>query len=289
MLVQVLLAVLAAVVLVVALTALALVRTFRGLPRPARNSPAAVAAARSAGTGPARPAVVVLGASTVRGNVSYPIVKALGRRLPGYQLVNGGLNGTTARQATDRVPDVAACAPDAVIVMVGGNDLLAITDNPLARLNINLAGTEERPTYADYATDLATLVARLADSTDARIALCSLPIAGERLDSDTNVAVDRMNEVIRSVAHRTGVAFLPVDRHVKELLLKVRGRVGKDVPRHPGVILGAAVLRLGLGLPLGWIARVNGYTLLSDGIHLTGRAGEVVAGVMAEFVGGATP
>jgi hypothetical protein len=68
------------------------------------------------------------------------------------------------------------------------------------------------------------------------------------------------------------------------LLLAVRGPAGKDVTQRPAVILGAAVLRIGLGLPLGWIAWLNGYRLFSDGIHLTRRSGQVVAGVMAEFV-----
>jgi hypothetical protein len=109
-------------------------------------------------------------------------------------------------------------------------------------------------------------------------------MAGERLDSATNAAIDRMNEVIHGVARQAGIAYLPVGRRIKQLLLAVRGSGGKDVTQRPVVVLGAAVLRLGLGLPLGWIARLNGYRLFSDGIHLTRRSGEVVADVMAEFV-----
>jgi lysophospholipase L1-like esterase len=140
---EILLAIGLGLVALVALAIGALIRTLRRLPTPAANNPAVVAARNADG---ARPAVVVLGASTVRDNVSYPIVEALASRLPGYNLVNGGLNGTTARQAVDRLPDVIACAPAVVIVLVGGNDLLAIIDSPLARHNAQLAGAQRPPT-----------------------------------------------------------------------------------------------------------------------------------------------
>jgi lysophospholipase L1-like esterase len=278
---KILVAVPVTVVLLVVLAVGALLRTLRRLPGAAPDSPAAVAAGD---VEPDRPVVVVLGASTVRGNVSYPIVAALRHRLPGYHLVNAGENGTTVRQAVDRLPDVIACAPAVVIVLIGGNDLLAIIHSPLARHNPQLVGERSPSTLDDFAVDLRTLVDRLAAGTTARIGLCSLPVAGERPDSAVNAAIDRMNEVIRAVARQAGVGYLPVNGRVRQLLPTGPGATGRDVSQRPVVVLGAAVLRLGLGLPLSWIARLNGYRLFTDGIHLTGRSGEVVADVMAEFV-----
>src|SRR5436853_7842298 len=91
-------------------------------------------------------AVVCLGASTVQGNVSFNFVDELARRLPDRAFVNAGINGETSAQALSRVPEVVACRPTDVIVMIGANDLFAIRGSRMAR--------GRHPPFHEYRTNL---------------------------------------------------------------------------------------------------------------------------------------
>jgi lysophospholipase L1-like esterase len=138
-----------------------------------------------------RGAVVCLGASTVHGNVSHNWVDELARRLPAREFVNAGVNGETSAQALARVPEVVACAPSDVVVMIGANDLFAMRASRLA------AG--RTTTLESYAANLTSIV-RALRPTGARIALLSVQLLGERLDAPENVDMDRVNGVVRQVA-----------------------------------------------------------------------------------------
>src|SRR5690242_1302903 len=75
---------------------------------------------------PAKKTVACLGASIVHGRMSADVVAALAARLGDeYQVVNAGVNGDLAYNARQRLPDVIACEPDYVVVLVGTNDVLA--------------------------------------------------------------------------------------------------------------------------------------------------------------------
>jgi acyl-CoA thioesterase-1 len=228
--------------------------------RPPANRPA-----RFRGRG----AVVCLGASTMQGNVSFNVVDELARRLPDRAFVNAGINGETSAQVLARVPEVVACRPTDVIVMVGANDLFAIRGSRMAG--------GRRTTFDEYRTNLTAIVRGLRP---ARVALLSIQPLGERLDSPENVDMDRLNAVVRSVAEAEGVAYLPFNERMKDL---VRGgdRAFADSPLR---VLSAIVLRLGLGVSLDHIGRLNGFRAHTEGLHLAGPAGLLAADLAEEFL-----
>jgi acyl-CoA thioesterase-1 len=266
------LVVLGVVVVLAVLTVGVVSLAFARLGRLPANTPESVALSPYSST-----RVLVVGASTIHGNVSFNIVSELARRLGGYDFVNGGVNGSTTRQAIERSDAMLQCRPDLVIILIGGNDLLAIRRSPLSRRPADAPAV----TIEGYREDLTELVELLRDGTEARVAVCTLPIAGERLDSAFNVDVDRMNDVIAEVAAGTGVALLPVNAAIRALLPSLDGR---DVRDHPGIVVRGIVLHLGLGVPLTAIARLNGYRVLTDGLHLTPRAGSAAADELARFI-----
>jgi len=216
-----------------------------------------------------RGAVVCLGASTVQGNVSYDWVASLARRLPALSFVNAGINGETSAQVLARVPSVVACQPSHVIVMVGANDLFAIRGSRLAG--------GRRTTLDDYRSNL-TAIAR--SFPGARVALMSVQPLGERMDAPENVAMDRVNEVVRTVAAAEGVAYLPFNERMKSLISD-GDRPFRDSPLP---VLLAMVLRLGLGVSLDRIGRWQGYRAHSEGLHLASPAGTLAADLVEEFL-----
>jgi lysophospholipase L1-like esterase len=218
-----------------------------------------------------RGAVVCLGASTVQGNVSYNFVDELARRLPDRTFVNAGINGETSAQVLARVPEVVACQPTDVIVMVGANDLSAIRGSRLA--------TGRRTTFEEYEANLTAIVRALRP---ARVALLSIQPLGERFDAQENLDMDRLNAVVRSVAEAEGVAYLPFNERMKDLI----GDGAQPFRDSLAQVLAAIVLRLGVGLSVDHIGRLFGYRAHTEGLHLASPAGLLAADLVEEFLKG---
>jgi acyl-CoA thioesterase I len=219
-------------------------------------------------------AVVCLGASTVQGNVSFNFVDELARRLPDRAFVNAGINGETSGQVLSRVPEVVACQPTDVVVMVGANDLSAIRGSRMAG--------GRRTTFDEYRANLTAIVRGLAP---ARVALMSIQPLGERLDSSENQDMDRLNAVVRAVASAEGVTYLPFNERMKDL---VRGG-NRAFVDSPLPVLLAIVLRLGLGVGLDHIGRLNGFRAHTEGMHLASPAGLLAADLVEEFLSAEVP
>ena len=136
-----------------------------------------------------------------RARDSYP---ALLERLSGERLVAGnfGVNGATALRVPGRAwldtvaaREAAAFAPDAVVVMLGINDL-AVGD-----------------LHGRYPEDLGEVVSRFqALPSSPRLFLCTLtPIAPAEHQAHANRLIrDTMNPAIRSVAAHTGARVVDV-------------------------------------------------------------------------------
>jgi acyl-CoA thioesterase-1 len=214
-------------------------------------------------------AVVCLGASTVQGNVSYNFVDELARRLPDRTFVNAGINGETSAQALARVPEVVACQPTDVVVMIGANDLFAIRGSRLAG--------GRHTTFEEYRTNLTAIVRALRP---ARVALLSIQPLGERLDSPENLDMDRLTEIIRSVASAEGADYLPFNERMKEL---VNGG-GQPFQDSLARVLLAGVLRLGVGLNTDHIGRLFGFRAHTEGLHLASPAGLLAADLVEGFL-----
>jgi lysophospholipase L1-like esterase len=219
-------------------------------------------------------AVVCLGASTVQGNVSYNWVDELARRLPDRTFVNAGVNGETSAQVLARVPEVVACRPTDVVVMIGANDLFAIRGSRLAG--------GRHTTFDEYRANLSAIVRELRP---ARVALLSIQPLGERLDSPENQDMDRLNEIVYTVAAEEGAAYLPFNERLKDLIHD-GDRPFQDSPAR---VLLAIALRLGVGVSVDRIGRTLGYRAHTEGLHLASPAGLLVADLAEEFLKGSAP
>lgn len=224
---------------------------------------------------PGRPVVALLGASTIQGNISFNIVDEVARRLPECDLINAGINGNTSAQALARVPEVAACRPDAVVVHIGANDALAMRGSAMAQ-NVTV-----RPTLDSFAANLSAIVWGLAPS-GARIALMSIQPVGEQPDTEINKDIGRINEVVRRIAAAENVTYLPLHERLTELLAE-RG-TGRPAADSLLPFVRAVVAHLGFGVPLDRIGRFHGYAVHTDGLHLASPGGLIAADLVEDFV-----
>lgn len=235
-----------------------------------------------------REVVVCLGASIVRGRASVDFVEMLRNRLPQLQFVNGGINNETADDVLQRLDEVIACRPKAVLILIGTNDAQAIL-NPtgvVARRRQKSAGTSQEPTVEAYQEALRAIVSELADRTHARIGLCSLPPLGQDLGAPENAMIRELNAAIRAVAEGTGEAYVPV---YEEMAAYLEAAGATDGPAFTGDWrVGARSLtqHFIVGKSYDAIAEREGLLLSPDYIHLNTAGASIVADASTEFLAG---
>ena len=106
--------------------------------------------------------VVCLGASIVRGQVSYNFVKLLDQRMTksGFQFINAGIAGDQAYNVLMRLDSVIAYHPDFVIILVGTNDVTATLSPTLARISRMTRRFPQPPSLKFYQDNMLRIVRR---------------------------------------------------------------------------------------------------------------------------------
>jgi lysophospholipase L1-like esterase len=250
--------------------------------KPARlmvvSSPQAASAKRAS---PASARVVVIGPGyrrvTPAGTTAYP-PSMRPRSLAALALALVPV--AALHHVNRRASEVIACRPDVVVVLVGTNDVLATLSPRHEASYRRLKRLPVTPTREGYREGITSSLVR---ETGARVALCSLPVLGEDLESRTNRAVASYCEVIREVAAAEGAAYLPVHEAMVDAL-RALGGAGRAYGGETWPMMAAAVRRYALGFDFDEIAAKNGYRLLTDGIHLSSRGARLVVDEVERFV-----
>jgi lysophospholipase L1-like esterase len=223
--------------------------------------------------------VAVIGGDVVHGNISYNFVEDAAKRkgCHDYQFINDGVNGSTSFDVLKRLDQVIACSPDFAIILVGLNDASAKIAPELAKRKNRMHEQSEKPSLLVYEWNLMQIVNRLKTETSANIALLSLPVAGENLFSKANKEIDQYNEVIKKVAEISNVSYLPFNEKLKAYL-KGKGHTrGRSLKNGVKLYEKAIVQRFVYGYSLDRIGHLNGFLLLTDGMHLNSTAGMMAA------------
>ncbi|GGL42951.1 SGNH/GDSL hydrolase family protein [Nocardia jinanensis] len=232
------------------------------------RSPVDAPAQACRGESPGRPVVVAAGASMTRGTLGADWVGALRKRdeFGDHRFVNAGVNGDTSADLLDRLDtDVLHCRPDAVIVLVGTNDVR--DDVPLD----------------NYRDNLTAIVDRVRTAGTAHVALMSLPLLGEDPDDEINRRLAGYNRVITETAADAGIDYIPLHEHIADLVR----RQGDPNARYDfGFTLAftAAAQHYLFGRSWDQVARSRGSNIFVDSIHLSDRSGAVVTDLTARWL-----
>ena len=223
--------------------------------------------------------VAVIGGDAVHGSISYNFVEDTAKRkgCQDYQFVNDGVNGSTAYDVLQRLDSVIQCNPDYVVILVGFNDASAKIAPDIADKNEKIRELSEKPSLIVYEKNLVQIVNKLKAETSAKIALLSIPIAGENLFSKANKEIDQYNETIKKIAETTNVSYLPFNEKLKAYLKGKRHTRGRSLKNGSKLYEKAIIERCVYGYSLDRISHRNGFLLLTDGIHLNSTAGMMAA------------
>lgn len=229
---------------------------------------------------------IFLGASITQGMISSSYVKILRARLgtKQFKYVNHGVAGYESYNVLKKLEKAEKLSPDYVILLVGTNDVLSSLDPKLAELTRKLKKIPHEPSIFHYRNNITSILQRLKKNSTARIAMASLPVVGENLDSQENLAIAEYNTELRKIAGIEKVEYLPIfEKQKKFLTQKINGR-GKDYMKSQKLAYSSLLLHYLLFMSFDRISRRNGFLLLTDGIHQNSLGAKFIADEIEGFI-----
>ena len=227
--------------------------------------------------------LICLGDSITRAQVSADYVAMLQARLPAATVINAGVNYEPSSETLKRLDDVIGQDPDVVTVLIGTNDANSTLSEKLAKGLRKRWKLTQEPSAEDYAANLMTIAKRLQDETMARVALLSLPVIGEDLDSVPVRRAAEYSAIVREVAADRGVTYLPLNEQMTAYLEERGTTPGTHYRAEGRLAQTAAMQHFLLGRSLDAISRSRGLQLTTDTVHLNGRGATMIADLIEPF------
>ena len=230
--------------------------------------------------------VVCLGASMVRGQVSYNFVNLLDQRMAkdGFQFINAGVAGDQAYNVLMRLDSVIDYQPDFVIILVGTNDVTATLSPTLARISRLTRRFPQPPSAEFYKYNMLRIINTLKERTSAKIALVSLPVLGEDLESIPNQRIKDYNALLKDIADEKQVGYLPVYELQEEYLREVQRGSGRPYESGGMLSIKAVARHYLLRQSFDEISRKHHFLLVTDGIHMNSRGATFIADEIEAFL-----
>jgi lysophospholipase L1-like esterase len=230
--------------------------------------------------------ILFLGASITQGRISVSFVNTLKQKLDPrqYKFINQGIAGFESYNILKTLDKAIDTKPDFVILLGGTNDILSALDPKLSRLSRRLKKIPHEPTISNFCHNITEIVKRLKQSTHAMIAIASLPVLGENLDSEENKLVKEYNSELKLISKTEDVFYLPVFEKQESFLNQVIQGKGKNCIKPSKMAFKSLAQHYLLFQSLDSISKKNGFVLLTDGIHLNSIGSKFVADEIELFI-----
>lgn len=205
-----------------------------------------------------------------------------------FRFYNFGVGGDLAYNALQRLPGVLACRPNKVVVLIGGNDVLALVSRKVSRFFRISKHLPCEPSPEWFRENLRAIAHRLKTETSASVGLCSLPPIGEDPASvnlfqrELNRRVKEYSAIIREVARAEDVTYIAV---YEGMLAQILASPGRAFTCFRFVSFYRDAFRaLVLRKSPDEVAEMNGWRFHTDGVHLNSRGGMIVGDLVQEFI-----
>lgn len=230
--------------------------------------------------------ILFLGASITQGMISSSYVKLLKERLgtKQYRFVNHGVAGYESYNVMKKLYKAIKAMPDYVILLIGTNDVLSSLDPKLAKLSRKLKKIPHEPSLSHYSNNMVSIVRHLKKNSDSKIAIASLPVVGESLDSIENRTITDYNAELKRISVYENVVYLPINEKQKNFLRHENEGRGKAYVNTQRLAYSSLFLHYLLFMSYDAISRKNGYLLLTDGIHQNSVGAKFIADEIEDFI-----
>lgn len=233
--------------------------------------------------------VVLFGDSITQGGGSYNYVELLVQRLggAGYRFMNAGIGGDTAYNLLNRLEAVVESQPDALVILVGTNEMQAyLRGGDLPAIMQRFKKLPQAVTLEWYLDNVRQIIQAVQHTTPARVALCSIPILGEDLDSRPNEAIRMFNRALKALADELQVTYLPVYETMEQVLRAHQHVPGQafDEARAGELMLPAIWQHNIRGRSWDEVSARNNLVLMTDLIHFNSRGAAIIADLIAGWL-----
>ena len=168
-------------------------------------------------------------------------------------------------------------------VLIGSNDAWSTLSDANARKIVKRKNLPAPPTLSQYRENLAAIAARLRAKTDAHVALVSLPVLGQDLDSPAARASTEFSQVVKTTAAEQGFAYLPLHERQCEFL-RTSGAEMLAFPDGMTERYTSVLQHFLLRRSYDSIARHRRLTLTADFVHQNSRGATIIADLIEDFV-----
>lgn len=201
-----------------------------------------------------------------------------------FKFINRGVAGYESYNVLKHLDKAVKSIPDFVVLLVGTNDVTSSLDPRLARLSRKLKHIPHEPTLFHYSRNMTSIVQFLKKETDSKIAVASLPVLGENLDSVENRTIATYNDGLKKICEKENVTYLPVYEKQKNFLMHENDGKGKDYVHQTKTAYQSLFLHYMLFMSLDAISRKNGYLIQIDGIHQNSVGAKIIADEIENFI-----
>jgi len=179
---------------------------------------------------PGETLVALLGDSLTEGKVGQSYVNLLEQRMRNddYSFMNAGVAADTAYNVLKRLGPVVKSKPDYVVLLIGTDDVEAYLRGGYPSTIIQWVKKLPQAVTQDWFISLLRQIIQSVQSgTSAKIALCSIPILGEDLDSSANQSVRLFNQSIKALADELQIMYLPIYETMEDFLQSHQRQAGR--------------------------------------------------------------
>jgi lysophospholipase L1-like esterase len=232
--------------------------------------------------------IACLGESLTKGEVSYNWIGGLQThpQNAGIRFINLGVGGDHSYNALKRVPQVIKCRPDKVVILIGAGDI-ACTMSAARDLVFRIwKRLPQKHSIEWCAENIQSIVERLKNETTAKIALCSLPLAGEDPESEINRRAKECSMLIKQISEEERISYIPFYERMYEQVTAFPGRAFNPNFLFDFISQCRAAFKILLlhNKDLDKIGQQAGWRFHVDGLHLNTRSGKILENLVQEFL-----
>jgi lysophospholipase L1-like esterase len=228
--------------------------------------------------------IVFVGDSLTHANLSFSYIDLIKKKLgeDNFEYINAGINAEIAYNVLMRLDSIIACEPDIITILIGTNNSNREYDNKVDKRSAKRLNLPKFPDMDWFIENYNKILTTLEKETNAKIAICSIPVAGEHFDHPVFKTAIKYSNVIKGLAKKYDVNYLPINEKMMEYL--------EEHPSNPKynfdkwLVDNAAILRIALKKDFDEISEKYGFALLTDHIHLNSKGAKIIADLMIDFI-----
>ncbi len=227
--------------------------------------------------------IVFIGDSLTHGSISVNYIRMIAKKLgKNYDYINAGMNAELAYNVLLRIESIIACKPDFLTILIGTNDANAEIKNIPNKKMLEMLNLPRKPAKKWYIENLEKIISELKEKTDAKIALCSIPIMGEEISSKAFKQSIDYSKTICEIANKHEISYLPINEKMIEYLKRYPSN--PKYPHEKRLVEDAAYKHFLFRKSFDKISEEYGFSLLVDHVHINTEGAKIIANLILDFI-----